>query len=40
MAAALHVDLSIPNFGIQEYMKHGALTDRVIALVRQRFAPA
>ena len=22
MAAALHVDLSIPNFGIQEYMGH------------------
>ena len=22
MAAALHLDLSIPNFGIQEYMGH------------------
>jgi mannonate dehydratase len=26
MAAALHLDLAIHNFGIQEYMPHGALT--------------
>jgi mannonate dehydratase len=29
MAAALHFDLSVPNFGIQEYMVHTELTDRV-----------
>jgi mannonate dehydratase len=29
MAAALHFDLSIHNFGIQEYMRHAADTDRV-----------
>jgi mannonate dehydratase len=29
MAAALHLGLSIHNFGIQEYMKHGAKTDTV-----------
>jgi mannonate dehydratase len=29
MAAALHFDLSIPNFGIQEYMRHSADTDAV-----------
>src|SRR5690606_32915178 len=29
MAAALHLDLAIHNFGIQEYMRHGALTDEV-----------
>jgi mannonate dehydratase len=29
MAAALHVDLSIPNFGLQEYMRHTPETDRV-----------
>lgn len=29
MAAALHFDLSVPNFGIQEYMPHAADTDRV-----------
>lgn len=29
MAAALHFDLSIPNFGIQEYMRHTPLTDEV-----------
>jgi mannonate dehydratase len=29
MAAALHFDLSIPNFGIQEYMKHTEQTDAV-----------
>jgi mannonate dehydratase len=29
MAAALHLGLSIHNFGIQEYMKHGAKTDAV-----------
>jgi mannonate dehydratase len=29
MAAALHVDISIPNFGIQEYMPHTAETDAV-----------
>jgi mannonate dehydratase len=29
MAAALHLDLAIPNFGLQEYMRHTADTDRV-----------
>lgn len=29
LAAALHVDLAIPNFGIQEYMAHTATTDAV-----------
>ena len=29
MAAALHFDLSIPNFGLQEYMRHTAETDAV-----------
>jgi mannonate dehydratase len=29
MAAALHLDLAIHNFGIQEYMPHGELTGRV-----------
>lgn len=29
MAAALHLDLAIHNFGIQEYMPHGALTNSV-----------
>jgi mannonate dehydratase len=29
MAAALHFDLSIHNFGIQEYMRHNDETDRV-----------
>ena len=29
MAAALHVDLSIPNFGIQEYMGHRAPANEV-----------
>jgi len=29
MAAAMHLGLAIHNFGIQEYMKHGALTDEV-----------
>jgi mannonate dehydratase len=29
MAAALHFDLSVHNFGIQEYMRHSANTDRV-----------
>ncbi|MDQ1292500.1 MAG: mannonate dehydratase [Actinomycetota bacterium] len=29
MAAALHVDLSIPNFGLQEYMRHTDETDAV-----------
>jgi mannonate dehydratase len=29
MAAALHFDLSIPNFGIQEYMHHSSMTDEV-----------
>ena len=29
MAAAMHLGLSIHNFGIQEYMKHGAKTDEV-----------
>jgi mannonate dehydratase len=29
LAAALHVDLSIPNFGLQEYMRHTDETDAV-----------
>ena len=29
MAAALHFDISIPNFGIQEYMRHTEETDAV-----------
>ncbi|MCA2213148.1 D-mannonate dehydratase ManD [Jidongwangia harbinensis] len=29
LAAALHVDVSIPNFGLQEYMAHTAETDAV-----------
>ena len=29
MGAALHFDLSVHNFGIQEYMKHSAETDQV-----------
>ena len=29
MAAAMHLGLSIHNFGIQEYMKHVEKTDRV-----------
>ena len=29
MAAALHFDLSVPNFGIQEYMLHTKETDQV-----------
>jgi mannonate dehydratase len=29
MGAALHFDLWVPNFGIQEYMRHTADTDRV-----------
>ena len=29
MAAALHFDLSVHNFGIQEYMRHTAETDLV-----------
>lgn len=29
MAAALHLDLAIHNFGIQEYMQHGDLTNAV-----------
>lgn len=29
MAAALHFDVSVPNFGIQEYMRHTAETDAV-----------
>ena len=29
MAAALHFDLSVHNFGIQEHMPHAAITDRV-----------
>jgi mannonate dehydratase len=31
MAAALHLGLAVHNFGIQEYMKHGALSDSVFA---------
>ncbi len=34
MAAAMHLGLSIHNFGIQEYMKHSAATDSVF---RQTF---
>ena len=34
MAAALHLDLAIHNFGIQEYMVHSRLTDEVF---RQSF---
>jgi mannonate dehydratase len=29
MAAALHVDVAIPNFGLQEYMRHTDATDAV-----------
>ena len=29
MGAALHFDLSVPNFGIQEHMPHSAATDAV-----------
>jgi mannonate dehydratase len=29
LAAALHVDTAIPNFGLQEYMPHTAATDEV-----------
>jgi mannonate dehydratase len=29
MAAAVHFDLSVPNFGIQEYMRHTEATDEV-----------
>ncbi len=29
MGAALHFDLGVPNFGIQEHMPHAALTDEV-----------
>ncbi|MEW2519180.1 D-mannonate dehydratase ManD [Actinacidiphila alni] len=29
MAAALHLDVSIPNFGLQEYMRHTPETDAV-----------
>jgi mannonate dehydratase len=29
MAAALHFDISVPNFGIQEYMRHTTETDAV-----------
>jgi mannonate dehydratase len=29
MAAALHFGLAIPNFGIQEYMRHTPETDAV-----------
>ena len=29
MAAALHLDMSIPNFGLQEYMRHTPETDAV-----------
>ncbi|HLU27204.1 MAG TPA: D-mannonate dehydratase ManD [Glycomyces sp.] len=34
MAAAMHLGLAVHNFGIQEYMRHGAKTDRVF---RQSF---
>jgi len=29
LAAALHVDVAVPNFGLQEHMPHTALTDEV-----------
>jgi mannonate dehydratase len=29
MGAALHFDLSVHNFGIQEYMRHSDETDKV-----------
>lgn len=29
MAAALHVDVSVPNFGLQEYARHSPETDTV-----------
>jgi mannonate dehydratase len=29
MAAATHLDLAIPNFGIQEHMRHEPLVDEV-----------
>jgi mannonate dehydratase len=29
MGTALHFDVSVPNFGIQEHMPHQALTDEV-----------
>jgi mannonate dehydratase len=29
LAAGLHVDIAVPNFGIQEYMPHTEATDRV-----------
>ena len=29
LAAALHLDISIPNFGLQEYMRHTDATDEV-----------
>ena len=29
MAAAMHFDLSVPNFGVQEYMRHYPETDAV-----------
>ena len=29
MGAALHFDTWVPNFGIQEYMRHTELTDEV-----------
>ncbi|MDQ7909281.1 D-galactonate dehydratase family protein [Phytohabitans sp. ZYX-F-186] len=29
LAAALHLDISIPNFGLQEYMPHADVTDEV-----------
>ena len=37
MAAALHFDLSVHNFGVQEYMRHTEDTDRVFPH-RYRFA--
>jgi mannonate dehydratase len=29
MGAALHFDISVPNFGVQEYMRHTPETDAV-----------
>jgi len=35
MAAALHFDLSVPNFGIQEYMRHTEETDAQLSVLAQ-----
>ncbi len=36
MAAALHFDLSVHNFGIQEYMRHTPETDQVLQAFRSK----